>query len=142
MSPDAQRIAIAKALGRDVIGWRFFWRVTHRDDEWHESPTYVDQQQMQEAVDYERGWGREIRDIAWFEAPAMCPNYPNNLNACADIEKGLTPEQAGAYVSELARMIGKIETRTREFHVAYVCATATQRCEAFLRTLNLWDDTK
>ena len=57
------------------------------------------------------------------------PDYHNDLNACHEMEKVLTYEQFDDYYIELAKRM------VRPFH-----ATAPQRCEAFLRTLGLWED--
>ena len=57
------------------------------------------------------------------------PNYLGDLNACHEMEKVLTYEQFDDYYIELAKRM------VRPFH-----ATAAERCEAFLRTLGLWED--
>ena len=61
------------------------------------------------------------------------PDYLDDLNACHEMEKSLTPEQLAVYSSHLCRKAGGWNERATN-------ATATQRCEAFLRTLNLWID--
>lgn len=53
------------------------------------------------------------------------PNYYGDLNACAEMEKTLTPDEAWDYCDYLDRNVS---------------ATAPQRCEAFLRTKGLWRD--
>ena len=55
------------------------------------------------------------------------PDYLNDLNAMHEAEKVLTYEQFDEYYVQLAMKM------VRPFH-----ATATQRAEAFLKTLNLW----
>lgn len=57
------------------------------------------------------------------------PDYPNDINACFEMEEMLTPEQKKAYrktLADICRRDGNI------------FATAGQRCEAFLRTVGLW----
>jgi len=63
---------------------------------------------------------------------AELPNYLSNLNACHDMEKALSPSQWPKYVTFLR---GITSDRAGE---GLVFATAAQRCEAFLRTINLW----
>jgi hypothetical protein len=59
----------------------------------------------------------------------IVPDYPNDLNAMHEAEKVLTYEQFDDYYIELAKRM------VRPFQ-----ATAAQRAEAFLRTLNLWEE--
>jgi len=55
------------------------------------------------------------------------PDYLNDLNAMHEAEKVLSYEQFDEYYVQISmRMV-------RPFH-----ATAAQRCEAFLRTINKW----
>jgi len=109
MTPDQQRIAIAT-----FCGWTDFeWAVLLFGS-------------------YTKGdniWrGKEV------------PNYPNDLNACQEMEKTLTDRQHKAFRRHLFSDIesdhdaGEGENDERYF----VSATAAQRCEAFLKTLNLW----
>lgn len=58
------------------------------------------------------------------------PKYTEDLNAMHQAEATLTPEQQAGYEANL-------DAITR--HFAYR-ATAEQRAEAFLKTLNLWQD--
>lgn len=57
------------------------------------------------------------------------PDYLNDLSAVHEIEKLLTEEEA--YETELIRVC----QATPIWH-----ATAAQRAEAFLKTLNLWEE--
>jgi hypothetical protein len=67
------------------------------------------------------------------------PDYLTDLNAMREAEKVLTPIQQGTFCCHLYG--GRQEIDLDDM---WVCAhaTAAQRAEAFLRTLNLWDDTK
>lgn len=72
----------------------------------------------------------------------ILPRYLNDLNATHSVWKTLTEPQHSIFRLELQNIVvrdGKLEG-----HPAMsVCnATAEQRSEAFLRTLNLWDDSK
>lgn len=60
------------------------------------------------------------------------PDYLNDLNAMREAEKVLTQEQEDKYVVTLCL---DVQPKPRLHH-----ATAAQRAEAFLRTLNLWTD--
>jgi hypothetical protein len=110
MKPIQQRIAIAEACG------------------WKQSPT---------------GWWNHTGVNPVFQKES--PNYLNDLNAMLEAEKTLTATQfEWMWLVELPRMLNtkvesfgmdvwKITSPTLLFH-----ATAPQRAEAFLRTLNLW----
>jgi hypothetical protein len=60
------------------------------------------------------------------------PDYLDDLNAMHEAEKVLKGEKWVEYVRMLAGM--------NETYKGLCHATAAQRAEAFLRTLNLWDD--
>lgn len=62
------------------------------------------------------------------------PDYPNDLNSCADFEK-----DAG---NEYWRILNDIVDRDNKRIVAFAIgkATAPQRCEAFVRWKGLWKD--
>lgn len=67
----------------------------------------------------------------------VVPDYLNDLNACHEMEKVLTREQRLDYVDNLHFFTCQGEQRR---DVEVTMSTAAQRCEAFLRTLNLWTD--
>jgi hypothetical protein len=63
------------------------------------------------------------------------PDYLNNLNACHEFEKkliGLGPSALDTYELFLLAIC------TRAGHRIFR-ATAAQRCEAFLKTINKWE---
>lgn len=63
-----------------------------------------------------------------YEGTRIVPDYPNDLNACAEFEAELTGYEAKFYGATLVSPRGYVwET------------TAAQRCEAFLRTKLLWE---
>lgn len=72
------------------------------------------------------------------------PDYLNDLNAMAEAEKVLTHAQCIAY-HECLNHIQATDTQERDGVIEYQAqdfwfhATAPQRAEAFLRTLNLWE---
>lgn len=66
----------------------------------------------------------------WFQE---LPNYPADLNACAEFEKTLTDEEHLRYRVRLWNVViteGDETTWDRQF----ISATARQRCLAFLKT--------
>ena len=69
------------------------------------------------------------------------PDYGSDLNACHEIERFLTEDQVRVYVDHLA-FLNNAGNGAIRFHGRWACAsaTATQRREAFLKTLNLWTD--
>lgn len=73
------------------------------------------------------------------------PDYPTDLNACHEMVSVMTPAQRGRMAMELYLKIpGAIQhdndTVNESALADLINATAPQRCEAFLRTLNLWTD--
>lgn len=64
------------------------------------------------------------------------PDYPSDLNAVNELEKKLKDDNSTsglvAYCNTLMQIVGS--------HRACVFATASQRCEALLRTLNKWKE--
>jgi hypothetical protein len=64
----------------------------------------------------------------------VCPNYLNDLNAMHEAEKVLTSEQVTSYVYSLESMNERWSTPA--------FATASQRAEAFLRTIGKWKEAK
>jgi len=62
------------------------------------------------------------------------PNYLNDLNAMHEAENVLTSEQVTSYVYSLESMNERWSTPA--------FATASQRAEAFLRTIGKWEESK
>lgn len=60
------------------------------------------------------------------------PDYLNDLNAMHEAEKVLGSIQQNRYISILSGITSDVEMEGVTF------ATAAQRAEAFLKTLNLW----
>jgi hypothetical protein len=69
--------------------------------------------------------------------PHSVPDYLNDLNAMHEMEKVLTKEQ---HIDHM-EWLGMCSDDYGQKVWAYVHATAAQRSEAFLRTLNLWTTT-
>jgi hypothetical protein len=125
MSEQEQRIAIA-----EVLGWK--------------GPKHPG------TLDRIKTWPFSHDKELWVIDPSgaivsvhSIPDYPHDLNACHEMEKTLKPSMRFRYV----RLIERIAAQANGFEVckqqmddAVVFTTAPQRCEAFLRTFNLWKD--
>ena len=95
-----------------------------------------------EACGYVRGKETEVpyRDIWTHEGQTFCdcdlPDYLNDLNAMREAWNTLNPVQQHTAINHLERMLnGPCDTKLR-----VVNATASQRAEAFLRTIGKWED--
>lgn len=108
MTPEAQQIAIAEACG---------WR--------HE---YIHGNGVDDYV-----WVHPTNGKAYSEDSVVFPDYLNDLNAMHEAEKVLLDN--GAINSQRRQYDGWLWGITAGRTIS---ATAAQRAEAFLRTLNLW----
>ena len=115
MKPELQRIKIAEACEWKQVFPDTPWRWLAPDGRIHEN------------------WGGEL----------SCPDYLNDLNAMAEAEEILTEAQLILYEHHMvrqARHAKGIADHESHYPVPFVLrATAAQRAEAFLRTLNLWE---
>ncbi len=113
MSPEAQRIAIAEACG---------WRRIPADNVGAAGRLF-----------YGDVWWRDAENNTIACADHL-PDYLNDLNAMHEAEKVLrTPADNVSAAMAADRMHAYVEL------LGYaIDATAAQRAEAFLRTLNLW----
>jgi hypothetical protein len=111
MKPEQQRIAIAKACG-----WTHVWRGEH---------TGI-------LTGYDPNDGKE-------RTP---PDYLNNLNAMHVAEKVLVTYNAppSAYKTYDTKLWEKCREDQELLNGYTWHATAAQRAEAFLRTINKWED--
>ena len=97
--------------------------------------------------------------VVWFDPnghsldkaydPIFPPDYLNDLNAMHEAEEILKQKRVfTSYLSAIAKTCGfKAHGSEAWFYLhagleAVASATAAQRAEAFLRTLNLWEDSK
>jgi len=71
----------------------------------------------------------------------ITPDYPGDLNAMHAAEQSLNYRQAMEYVRELEQKCWDRDGEANDGTLSLVRATAAQRAEAFLRTLNLWTPT-
>ena len=110
MSPEKQRIAIATACGwRITATIKYSWVVI--------SPSNI-----------EVAWSSQGGEMNDKPSSFYLPDYLNDLNAMHEAEKMLNSEHSHEYYVQLSMKVN------RPF-----IATAPQRCEAFLRTLGLWE---
>lgn len=79
--------------------------------------------------DHVQGWTPKMLEEN--KAARVIPNYPTDLNAMHEAEKVIPDDKIDEYKHRLC-----VVTTTKERITQ--CATAAQRAEAFLRTLNLW----
>ena len=84
-------------------------------------------------------WQGDCPDDSLTKEGKHLPDYLNDLNAMHEAEKLILNYDAGShgrYIDHLIDVCGKRKDET--WHLAIFHATASQRAEAFLRTLNLW----
>ena len=107
-------------------------------------------EQQRVAIAQACGWKTQVESwpkgnkTTWLDPSAnqVCgqtfpPDYLNDLNAMHEAEKALTWQQHLTFRKQLWDLVitlGPEDTWDRQF----ISATAAQRAEAFLRTLNLW----
>lgn len=140
MTPIAQRIAIAEALGWEIPAEVYEKRIIAG-----ESPRKASGAPplFGKKPGTENDWSKDV------------PDFCNDLNAMHEAEKVLTDERGkDSFVRHLLDCIWRPERKhidppkggwwsiTTHEAPKLISATAAQRAEAFLRTLNLWDDTK
>jgi len=118
MKPEQQRIAIAEACG---------WKL------------------VEDNPDYEPYWedpkGNMIAKVGFQN---RLPDYLNDLNAMHEAEKVLTQDQMIDYSRHVGKFVTSHLPASRAAWMDYrlLNSTATQRAEAFLRTINKWEETK
>jgi len=113
VTPEQQRIAIAEACG---------WKN-------HDHP---DVMQFKQGWTMPEQWCMDPKGVLRFNHDR--PNYLNDLNAMHEAENVLTSEQVTSYVYSLESMNERWSTPA--------FATASQRAEAFLRTIGKWEESK
>jgi hypothetical protein len=83
------------------------------------------------------------KTTSWHTEGGFCmeehtlPDYLNDLNAMHEAEKVLTDDQ----LFVMSRWL-QHSTRSTLVGVAVMTATASQRAEAFLKTINKWEDSE
>ena len=67
-------------------------------------------------------------------------NYPGDLNACHEMENHAYKHQPSGWLTKYNDAIYEVCSRAQYPSWNPICSTAPQRCEAFLRTLGLWEE--
>ncbi len=132
MSPKAQRIAIAEACGVQTLYWKAKYN-NHGIEDCYITDSKEDAEE----------WPFKELGVESFVYLGKIPNYLNDLNAMHEAEKllvGLTKFHGITFDTQ-AYDTYVVTLRKVSKHAA-VSATAAQRAEAFLKTLNLWVDDK
>jgi hypothetical protein len=80
-----------------------------------------------------QGWWHQNGQRTYQRFP---PDYCKDLNAMHEAEKTLNPIKTDEY----ARMLTSTAWQSEQPVFAPMTATAAQRAEAFLRTINLWKE--
>ena len=117
MKPEQQRIAIAEACGLTNVAPMIVKNVKHEGDD------------ITVGIWSDDGW---------------VPQYLNDLNAMHEAEKVLTQDQMIDY----SRHVGKSVTshlpasRAAWMDFQLINVTASQRAEAFLRTIGKWEESQ
>ena len=119
MKPEQQRIAIAEACG---------WELKTR-----------------RAI----GYGGETNAIQYYWSKNECvgelPDYLNDFNAMHEAEQTLWQKDWASrhdFVDKLARILSPTHGHHQQSGLDLLDATAAERAEAFLRTINKWEETK
>lgn len=120
MTPEAQRLAIAKFCGFTNINPKDVWVETG------ESDALVHTFEGDHTLGYRR----------------FVPDYPNCLNAMAEAEIYIDNRHEPRYYEWLDNISHGWDNRSRDVFAkrGVVSASSAVRAEAFLRTLGLWDD--
>lgn len=125
MNIEEKNIELAKA-----DGWRLRWQYKGGGELYDEKPNrHCWKVWTPKPEWWNTDAGRAVR--ASIDDSAKPPNYFNDLNAVHQLEKVLKGGMRSKYDAEL----GLIASRD---HCFIWETTATQRCEAFGKTLNLW----
>jgi hypothetical protein len=154
MTPEAQRIAIAEACGKHRVKLKTYPGYGgEKRPLWswccHGPVTKVGKHFEMSCCDSTVGYTNSVYECDFCgkkcneavahvsEVPAKgSPDYLSDLNAMHEAEKMLTPQQQSDYSFSLSA--GWMSDRRDNWRGCH--ATATQRAEAFLRTLNFWKD--
>ena len=74
-----------------------------------------------------------LRGVKPNDVRMVVPSYCRDLNAMHEVEKVLSLNLRFSYIQNLCRL-----TQLSSADWGFIHATAAQRAEAFLKTLNLW----
>lgn len=137
MNDQQINIAIAESLG-----WRKITQFSQYPKSWGGKPARYDtpvwrltlRHDLEEDECHKYGWKGNKGDVTYDG-----PNYTADLNACHEFEKTLDDDLDLDYSENLESVTGTRWGANNSYDMSkYRSATARQRCEAYLRTLNLW----
>lgn len=120
MTPEAQRIAIAETMG------------------WRECVT----ESLGCHGKFPKEYRGDVMNPFTGEDRAWIPDYLNDLNAMHDAEKVLSIKLPSEPFTESEKTRYVISLRQMCGGKGCVVATASERAEAFLRTIGKWDDVR
>lgn len=150
MTPEAQNAAIHSAIGAPQLFFLKKRGYYYRTDAKGYTACQADAWRLTEEEANKHVYPH---DEPVTKHPVPVPNYFGSLDSIHEAEKTLTPKQWGDYEQTLRKII-QHECDREECYVPgaeraqliagfwFYHATAQQRSEAFLRALNLWDDSK
>lgn len=118
MNKDELRVKVAEALGWTLKPEKF---AIDNTPVWH----------------CPNGWAHPPKSDPmtgyWYEAETILPDYPNDLNACAEMEKQAPMGYADAVRYEVAKSRGVQAAHLSDQYL--ISANAEQRCRAFLKIM-------
>ncbi len=136
MSPEEINVKIAESLGVNRLRYRF-WYNGHDN----KKPYMAGFKTREEAEINRNGhikWGcGEVE--SYMDNSRVC-NFHSSLDACAQFEAGLTRQEYWNYADiHLREIVMKNNNAIRgsEEPASFACATAPQRCLAYLKTKGL-----
>jgi len=138
MNPVEQRIAIAQTQGFNKVSEIFYDK--KKNVKWASPVRYFLKSDELYYPEQQFGWEVTLPEWNKDSEPSwnrgdLVPNYLNNLDDMHEVEK--TIHHFGAYHDILASVM-KIPRNG----VMLIHATAAQKAEAYLRTLDLWKEDK
>ncbi|WP_309386067.1 hypothetical protein [Cerasicoccus frondis] len=119
MSPEEQRIALA-----EWAGWKYV----------ENNPSDKFWQQPDGSTNGVKFWANKDHP----NIISYLPDYLHDLNAVHALEKRLKGFAVNIYGKELRKIVERDTTDELGSEAELWHATAAQRCEALLKTLNLW----
>lgn len=140
MNSDKQRISIAESLGISLIAYRFKMQ-SHGEHIPRWSPSYSTRKQADSVVNGEAAmWGTKTWPIQKHKNVRLAPNYLESLDVWHEIESKFTDKQIIVYHNHLCKIIDNNSEKDKTIISSmHWHASATQKAEAYLRTLGLWE---
>lgn len=86
------------------------------------------------------GWIERPTCTDFLGNPLLPPDYCNDLNAMHEAEKRLSEKQKRTFAFMLAQVLDTSPTVDLDDQFLNIHATARQRAEAFLKTIEKWEE--